>query len=42
MGKWEFGLTMLLVGMGGTLATLAICSITMALLKRGFPLKEDK
>lgn len=42
MGKWEFGLTMLLVGMGGTLATLAICSVLMALLKKGFPLKEGR
>jgi len=42
MAKWEFGITMLVVGMGGTLATLALCSIAMGLLKRAFPYKGEK
>ncbi len=42
MAKWEFGITMLVVGMGGTLATLALFSIVMGLLKRAFPYKEGE
>jgi Na+-transporting methylmalonyl-CoA/oxaloacetate decarboxylase gamma subunit len=42
MGKWDFGITMMLVGMGGTLLTLWILSLLMRLLKRIFPIaKED-
>lgn len=42
MGRLEFGLTMLIVGMGGTLLTLAFCSLVMYLLKRAFPLMSDQ
>ena len=42
MGKWNFGITMMLVGMGGTLLTLWILSLLMQLLKRIFPIiKKD-
>ncbi|MBL7177416.1 MAG: OadG family protein [Desulfobacteraceae bacterium] len=42
MGKWDFGITMMLIGMGGTLLTLWILSLLMLLLKRIFPnAKED-
>jgi Na+-transporting methylmalonyl-CoA/oxaloacetate decarboxylase gamma subunit len=42
MGKWDFGITMMLVGMGGTLLTLWILSLLMQLLKKIFPItKED-
>jgi len=37
MDKWTFGLTMLLVGTGGTFATLGILSLCIALLGRLFP-----
>ncbi len=43
MSKWTFGLTMLVVGMGGTLVTLAIMSAIMGILKKIFPYhKEDE
>ncbi len=44
MDKWTFGLTMLVVGMGGTVLTLVVFSLIMSLLKKVFPYKaeEDK
>ena len=42
MEKWTFGLTMLVVGMGGTLLTLVVMSLLMGLLKRIFPVKEGE
>jgi hypothetical protein len=42
MDTWTFGLTMVVVGMGGTLLTLMLMSLIMALLKRLFPLREEK
>lgn len=41
MGKWDFGITMMLVGMGGTLLTLWILSLLMQLLKRIFPMPKE-
>jgi hypothetical protein len=40
MDNWTFGLSMLIVGMGGTLLTLMIMSALMGVLKRIFPIKE--
>jgi Na+-transporting methylmalonyl-CoA/oxaloacetate decarboxylase gamma subunit len=37
-GKWAFGLTMMIVGMGGTFLTLWVLSLVMDLLKKVFPL----
>ena len=37
MGKWTFGFTMMIVGMGGTLLTLWILSLLMILLRKVFP-----
>jgi len=37
-GKWTFGLTMMIVGMGGTFLTLWILSLVMDMLKKVFPL----
>ncbi len=42
MNKFDFGLTMLVVGMGGTLLTLGVMSAIMALLKKIFPLKKGE
>ena len=42
MDTWTFGLTMVVVGMGGTLLSLMLMSPIMALLKRLFPLREEK
>ncbi len=36
--KWSFGLTMMIVGMGGTFLTLWILGLVMDLLKKVFPL----
>lgn len=42
MDRWAFGLTMLVVGMGGTIATLIIFSLVMAALKRVFPYRKGE
>jgi len=42
MDKWTFGLTMLVVGMGGTIITLMIFSCIMSLLKKIFPYKAEE
>jgi len=36
--NWTFGLTMMIVGMGGTFLTLWVLSLVMDMLKRVFPL----
>jgi len=41
MDNWTFGITMLVVGMGGTLAALTLLALIMGLLKKIFPLKEE-
>jgi Na+-transporting methylmalonyl-CoA/oxaloacetate decarboxylase gamma subunit len=41
MDNLTFGVTLLIVGMGGTLLTLWILSILMVLLKKSFPLSPE-
>jgi hypothetical protein len=41
MDNWTFGITMVVVGMGGTLLTLWILSLLMSVLKKAFPLKKE-
>ncbi len=41
MDKWSFGLTMMVVGMGGTFLTLWILGLVMDLLKKVFPLSAE-
>jgi hypothetical protein len=41
MDKFTFGITMLVVGMGGTLLTLGVMSVIMSVLKRIFPYKKE-
>jgi Na+-transporting methylmalonyl-CoA/oxaloacetate decarboxylase gamma subunit len=41
MNNLEFGITMLVVGMGGTLLTLWILSLLMSALKKVFPHREE-
>jgi Na+-transporting methylmalonyl-CoA/oxaloacetate decarboxylase gamma subunit len=36
--NWTFGLTMMIVGMGGTFLTLWILGLVMDMLKKVFPL----
>jgi len=40
MDKWDFGFTMMIVGMGGTFVTLYVMTLIMELLKKVFPLAE--
>ena len=42
MNDWSFGLTMTIVGVGGTFLTLWVISLVIDLLKKIFPLKVDK
>ncbi len=42
MDKWTFGLTMLVIGMGGTIVTLMVFSLIMSALKKVFPYREEK
>lgn len=42
MDKMTFGITMLVVGMGGTIATLIIFSLIMAVLKKIFPYHKEE
>ena len=40
MDKWTFGLTLMIVGVGGTFLTLWVMSLVIDLLKKIFPLQE--
>ena len=42
MDQWSFGLTMMLVGVGGTFLTLGVLGLVVDLLKKLFPLAEHK
>ncbi len=42
MDNWTFGLTMIVVGMGGTITALGILALLMGLLKRLFPVAAPK
>ena len=42
MDNWTFGITMLVLGMGGTLLTLWILSLLMSLLKKLFPYRKEE
>jgi len=42
MDNLTFGLTLMIVGMGGTLAALGVLAILMSLLKKIFPATPEK
>ena len=42
MDKWSFGLTMMVVGVGGTFLTLWLLGLCVDLLKRVFPLEQKE
>ena len=42
MDNWTFGITMIVVGMGGTLLTLWILSLLVSVLKKVFPYKKEE
>lgn len=39
--QWIFGLTMTIVGMGGTLVSLWLLSVLVGLLKKAFPYRRE-
>jgi Na+-transporting methylmalonyl-CoA/oxaloacetate decarboxylase gamma subunit len=41
MDNWAFGITMTIVGVGGTFLTLWILSLVMDVLKKVFPLSPE-
>jgi Na+-transporting methylmalonyl-CoA/oxaloacetate decarboxylase gamma subunit len=41
IGKWEFAITMMIGGMGGTLLMLWLLSFVINLLKKVFPLSKE-
>lgn len=42
MDNWTFGVTMIVVGMGGTLLTLWILSLLMNILRKAFPYQKEE
>ena len=42
MDNWSFGLTMMIVGVGGTFLTLWVLGLVVDLLKKLFPLEPHK
>ena len=42
MDNWSFGITMTIVGVGGTFLTLWLLSVVMNLLKKAFPLAAEE
>jgi Na+-transporting methylmalonyl-CoA/oxaloacetate decarboxylase gamma subunit len=41
MSNWEFGLTLTVFGMGGTLAILFLISLVVDLLNKCLPFREE-
>ena len=41
MDKWAFGMTMMVVGIGGTFLTLAILIWSIQIMKKLFPLTAE-
>ncbi|RJR52444.1 MAG: hypothetical protein C4576_02595 [Desulfobacteraceae bacterium] len=42
MDNWTFGITMMVCGMGGTILTLWVMSLIMALMGKLFPFKKEE
>jgi tellurite resistance protein TehA-like permease len=42
MDNFTFGMTMIVIGMGGTLLALSLFAILMNILKMVFPFKEEQ
>lgn len=42
MDNWTFGITIIIVGMGGTFVSLLILSLIMSVLKKFFPYKKEE
>jgi hypothetical protein len=41
MDKWSFGITMMIVGIGGTFVTMAILIFAIQVLKKIFPVEAN-
>lgn len=41
MDNWTFGMTMMLVGLGGTFLTMGLLILLMKVLKKVFPLGDN-
>ena len=41
MNDLEFGFTLVIVGMGGTLVALSLLAVIMIFLKKIFPVKDE-
>jgi Na+-transporting methylmalonyl-CoA/oxaloacetate decarboxylase gamma subunit len=42
MDKWSFGLTLMVVGIGGTFLTLWVLGLATGVLKKLFPLSAEE
>ena len=42
MDKWTFGLTLMIVGIGGTFLTLWVLSLVVDVMKKFFPLSSGE
>jgi Na+-transporting methylmalonyl-CoA/oxaloacetate decarboxylase gamma subunit len=42
MDNWTFGITIIVLGMGGSTATLLILSLVMSGLKKIFPYRKEE
>jgi Na+-transporting methylmalonyl-CoA/oxaloacetate decarboxylase gamma subunit len=42
MDNWTFGITIIVLGMGGSTATLLILSLVMSVLKKIFPYRKEE
>jgi Na+-transporting methylmalonyl-CoA/oxaloacetate decarboxylase gamma subunit len=42
MDNWTFGITMIVLGMGGTLLTLWILSLLMTGIRKVFPYRKEE
>jgi len=42
MDNWTFGITMIVLGMGGTLLSLVVLSLVMGILKKIFPYRKEE
>ena len=42
MDNWTFGITMIVLGMGGSILSLLILSLVMSVLKKIFPYRKEE
>jgi len=42
MDNWTFGITIIVLGMGGSILSLLILSLVMSILKKIFPYRKEE